>query len=223
MGPEAPRRDGDRGRARRRLATGAIAVALAATVSIVGRQPAHAAGAPADAGKAGDAVAAPSPRDLLRAIGGKPARRARFVEQRFLKLLDAPVQASGELRYQAPDLLEKRTDQPRAETMRLQGGQLTLVREGRERSIAVSQLPAVGALVTSLRDVLAGDADALEKRFRAIAQGRAERWQLVLLPSDPTLAELITRLVVAGRGERVDSIEILQADGDRSVMTLEPL
>ena len=43
----------------------------------------------------------------------------------------------------------------------------------------------------------------------------------MLLPSDPDLAQLVTRIVVEGRAARIDTIEILQADGDRSLMSLE--
>ena len=40
--------------------------------------------------------------------------RVEFVEQKFLAILDHPVESSGELLYDAPDRLEKRTLMPRA-------------------------------------------------------------------------------------------------------------
>jgi hypothetical protein len=43
--------------------------------------------------------------------------RVEFVEQQFLAILDHPVESSGELRYDAPDHLEKRTLLPRPETL----------------------------------------------------------------------------------------------------------
>jgi hypothetical protein len=39
--------------------------------------------------------------------------RVEFVEQQFLAILNHPVESSGELRYDAPDRLEKRTLLPR--------------------------------------------------------------------------------------------------------------
>src|SRR5258707_9645967 len=56
--------------------------------------------------------------------------RVEFVEQQFLAILDHPVESSGELRYDAPDRLEKRTLLPRAETLVLAGGVLTSERGG---------------------------------------------------------------------------------------------
>ena len=43
----------------------------------------------------------------------------------------------------------------------------------------------------------------------------------MLLPSDTRLAALVLRIDVTGTRDRVRSIEILQADGDRSLMTVE--
>ena len=45
--------------------------------------------------------------------------RVEFVEQQFLHILHQPVESSGELLYDAPDRLEKRTLLPRAETAAL--------------------------------------------------------------------------------------------------------
>lgn len=160
-------------------------------------------------------------RTLAR-IARRGAHETGFVEQRFLRFLDAPVESSGRLSYRPPDRLERITDTPKAESMVLDGDTLSMTRDGKTRSLSVSQLPAVGALVGSIRDLLAGNRSALEKRYRAIAQGDDENWQLVLLPSDAELATLVTRIVVAGQADRIATIEIQQADGDRSLMTLRP-
>jgi len=153
------------------------------------------------------------------ATGGR--REARFVERKFLQILDAPIESSGRLAFKPPRRLERVTEKPKAETLVLDGDTMSMTRDGRTRTIAASQLPAVAALVGSLRDVLAGDGGAIGRRFKLIAQGTDEHWQLVLLPSDPDLAQLVTRIVVEGRAARIDTIEILQADGDRSLMSLE--
>ncbi|OYZ00861.1 MAG: hypothetical protein B7Y42_04070, partial [Polaromonas sp. 28-63-22] len=53
--------------------------------------------------------------DMSRLMGllasGKHIR-AEFVERKFLKILDAPVESSGELVFRAPSRLEKRTKLP---------------------------------------------------------------------------------------------------------------
>ena len=46
---------------------------------------------------------------------------------------------------------------------------------------------------------------------------------LTLLPSDQKIATLVLRITVSGSKGLVRSIEYLQADGDRSVLNMEPI
>lgn len=160
--------------------------------------------------------------ELLRKIGGKASQQTRFVEKKYLAVLDAPVESAGVLRYQAPDRLEKITERPISESMMLEGDLLVVQRDGRRRSIPAAHLPGVAALVGGLRDTLGGDAKALRRMFKVVVQGVAAGWQIDLLPSDPTSAELVNRITLRGEGDLLLEVETLQADGDRSVMTLSP-
>ncbi|MGE0801409.1 MAG: LolA-related protein [Lautropia sp.] len=171
--------------------------------------------APAPAG------AVPTLESLLARIGGKPQREARFRERKFMAVLDRPVESSGVLRFTAPGRLERITERPRRELMMLDGDTLVVERDGRRRSIAAAQLPGVAALVGALRDTLAGDAQALRRLFRVVVQGSDEAWQIDLLPSDTSAAELVARITLRGRGDQLAEIETFQADGDRSVLQIE--
>jgi hypothetical protein len=210
-----------------RLAALAIAGLLAATAP--GRATAQ-AGAPAPstpaaaapAGASGDRPASPTLETILARIGGKAEQTARFVEKKYLAVLDAPVESSGTLRYQAPGRLEKNTEQPVRESMMLDGDQLVVERGGRRRSLPAAQLPGVAALVGGLRDTLAGDAQALQRMFKVVLQGDAANWQIDLLPSDTESAKLVSRITLRGREDQLLEVETLQADGDKSVMTLSP-
>ena len=95
-----------------------------------------------------------------------------------------------------------------------------LERDGRTRTASAAQFPGVAALVGSLRDILAGDAAALRRGFKVVVQGDAARWQVDLLPSDSDMAKLVSRITLRGHEDRLEEVETLQADGDRSVMTL---
>jgi hypothetical protein len=106
--------------------------------------------------------------------------------------------------------------------MMLDGEQLVVERNGRRRSLPAAQLPAVAALVGGIRDTLRGDAEALRRMFKVVLQGNAASWQIDLLPSDSTSAQLVSRITLRGREDRLLEVETLQADGDRSVMTLSP-
>jgi len=146
--------------------------------------------------------------------------RVEFVEQQFLAILDHPVESSGELRYDAPDHLEKRTLLPRPETLMLAGGVLTVERGGRRHVLDMHRYPQIQPFVESIRATLAGDRSALERVFHVDFAGSVERWELTLVPLDRPMAKIIAQVRIDGSRDQLLRIEIRQADGDRSLMTL---
>jgi hypothetical protein len=159
---------------------------------------------------------------LMQALAQTTSSRATFVEKKYMAALDTPLESSGELVFVAPDRLEKRTLQPKAESMVLDKSMLTLERGGRKRSLPLQSYPEIGAFVESIRATLAGDQAALERHYQIELGGKAERWTLKLKPIDPKMGALVKNLSLSGVRDRVDVIEIMQADGDRSVMSITP-
>ena len=149
--------------------------------------------------------------------------RAAFSEKKYLALLDRPVESSGELAFTPPDKLEKVTLKPRPERVTVDRDTVTLERNGKRQSLRLKENPAVAVLVESVRGTMAGDLAALSRTYSLGMQGDAAKWRLVLRPLDPSLATLVERVEVAGSQARVTTVEIFQADGDRSVMALTPL
>lgn len=158
---------------------------------------------------------------LMQTLARQKSSKAAFVERKYIALLDKPVESSGELSYQAPDRLEKRTLKPKVEWMLLDKGTLSLERGKQKMSLQLSDYPEVSTFVESIRGTLAGDRKALERSYGLTLHGSPERWKLTLLPSEQKIAALVLRITIVGHGHLVDSIEYLQADGDRSVMTIE--
>jgi hypothetical protein len=146
--------------------------------------------------------------------------RVEFVEQQFLAVLDHPVESSGELRYDAPDRLEKRTLLPRAETLVLAGGVLTSERGGHRRVLDLQRYPQILPFVESIRATLAGDRSALERVFHVEFAGSLERWSLTLVPLDHQLLRIVKQVQIDGSRDQLLKVEIRQSDGDRSLMTL---
>jgi hypothetical protein len=172
-------------------------------------------------------AASTSPRaamDDLDAVMGLLAMRrhgrVEFVEQQFLAILDHPVESSGELLYDAPDRLEKRTLLPRREDLVLAGGMLTMERGGRRRTLDLHRYPQIQPFVESIRATLAGDRGALERIFRVNFAGSVERWSLTLVPLDPRLVRTVKQVQIDGSRDQLLKVEIRRADGDRSLMTL---
>ncbi len=107
--------------------------------------------------------------DLARNPGGK----AKFVEKKFIALLDKPVVSTGELSYSAPDRLEKRTLTPKPETLRLDRETLSIERERQKLTINLGNQPEALAFVDSLRGTLTGNRAALEKNYLLHLSGTA--------------------------------------------------
>ena len=157
--------------------------------------------------------------DLARHKGGK----AKFVEKKFLAVLDKPLIATGEMTYTAPDRLEKRTLTPKPETMLLEKDSLTLEREKQKLTINLASQPEALAFIDSIRGTLSGNRAALERNYGLHLAGTADKWTLTLLPSDQKIAALVQRITVSGSRGQVRQIEYLQADGDRSLLAIEPV
>jgi hypothetical protein len=149
--------------------------------------------------------------------------RATFQEKKFMALLDRPVESSGELAFTPPHTMEKRTLAPRAELVRVDRERVTLERGGKRHSIGLRENPAVAVLVESIRATLAGDLDAIVRAYSVAIEGAPTRWRLTLRPLDAAAAQIVERIDISGAESRVTTVEIRQADGDRSVMTVMPV
>lgn len=160
---------------------------------------------------------------LMQRLARVQQGRASFVERKYLAILDKPIESSGELVYVAPDHLEKRTLKPQPESIVLERDTLTIERDKKKQVLKITDYPVIAAFIDSIRGTLAGDRTALERAYRLFLGGSPERWQLILLPSDSEMAASIRRITILGQRDTVSSIEIEQADGDRSLMSIQPL
>jgi outer membrane lipoprotein-sorting protein len=129
---------------------------------------------------------------------------------------------SGTLVYMAPDRLERNTLLPKPESMVVDRDTLTLESKGgqQRRTLALHDYPAIWAFVESIRGTLAGDRQSLDRFYRVTLEGKADRWRLLLTPTEPAMQALVSSIRIDGGGSRIDRIEIYEADGDYSVMTV---
>jgi len=175
----------------------------------------------------GSAAAAPAAAAgdldaLMTLLAQRQHGHVQFVEQQFLSVLDHPLESSGEMRYDAPDRLEKRTLAPRAETLILDGGILTVDRGKSHRVVDLHAYPQAQPFIESVRATLAGDRGALEKLFALEFDGSLARWTLTLVPKDAKVKRSVAQVRIDGAQDQLLKVEIRQSDGDRSLMTLRP-
>jgi outer membrane lipoprotein-sorting protein len=157
---------------------------------------------------------------LMQLLAATPSSEVPYVEKKFSALLSQPVVSSGTLVYRRPDVVEKNMATPRRESYRIAGRELVVARNGTERRMALSSEPLLGAFAASLRGVLSGDAKQLGEYFRLALDGTESEWKLEMTPIDEEIARYVTRIIVTGRAGRVREVEVREASGDRSVMTV---
>jgi hypothetical protein len=157
---------------------------------------------------------------IMRALATQPSATARFTETRTSALLREPIRSAGTLAHGPGGRLEKHTTSPRDERLVVEGGTVTYQRGDERRTLRLADLPGVLAMIEGLRGTLAGDLAALRRHYRVELQGGYDAWKLFLLPRDAQMAELVSDVRIAGSRGDVREVEIREASGDRSVLTL---
>ncbi|VTU27602.1 LolA-related protein [Variovorax sp. RA8] len=161
--------------------------------------------------------------ELMGLLARQKNGEARFTEQRFVRGIEGPLDASGTLSFQAPDRLTRRTLTPRPETMSVDGNTLTLSRSGRTRTMTLDSMPELLGMVEAMRSTLNGNAQTLRRYFRSTLTGTADKWALDLVPIDERLAAQVRSLRLTGRAGEVLGVEMEFIGGDRSVMAITPV
>jgi len=161
--------------------------------------------------------------ELMEAMSQTRMARAKFVEQKNISMLEQPIESSGELFYTAPDRLEKRTLQPKAESMQLEGSTLWIISEGKSHVLQLSRYPEIAAFIDSIRGLLSGDRKALERSYQLQLSGKKTAWTLILEPKNPRVQKVLLRIEIEGAQTTLRNILIEQADGDSSSMKITPV
>ena len=157
---------------------------------------------------------------LMALLAERTHGHVSYVEEDHLAVLDRPVRSSGELLYDRPDRLEKRTLAPHPASLILEHGTVTIQSGSRKHVVALSAYPQIAPFIESLRATLAGDRHALEQIFQVTFEGDLDRWTLTLVPLDAKLQGVVQQIRIEGARDELHVVSISQADGDHSVMTI---
>jgi hypothetical protein len=155
---------------------------------------------------------------LMNELGARSSGTARFVEKKYIAILDTPIEQSGTLAY-APGRLEKNTLSPRRERMTINGDSLTIESEPNKKSrrLRLSRYPALWGFVEGMRAALTGDLGTLQRFYEIDLHGSREDWELVLVPSQRQMRAVVRLVSIRGDGAHIRIIEMVETNGDRSV------
>ena len=161
---------------------------------------------------------------LMGMLADVASAKDSFTESKRSAMLSAPLVLKGTLVYTRPDRLEKHVLSPYEERTIIAGNFVTIenLTLKQKRNFSLSSSTTVSALIESMRATLAGDAAALERHYSIQLEGGPGSWLLTLLPRDEKLADLVTRIRIAGTRERLRRIEVEERSGDQSVMLIGP-
>jgi outer membrane lipoprotein-sorting protein len=159
---------------------------------------------------------------LLKALAERPAGQSRYSETKTSALLKEPFKSSGTLRYKKPAFLEKRVQTPFEEILTVDGDRMTWEKPAanKKHTMALRDYPVVWGFIESMRATLNGDAKTLQRFYKVRLDGDERQWTLVLLPSDSDMAQFIRVIRIGGSRTQLATVEIEEAGGDRSLMTL---
>jgi len=160
---------------------------------------------------------------LTALLGRVKSGEATFVESRRIEMLDRTLQSSGRLSFKAPDSFVRETLKPRHEKLAVEGNTLTMSLGERSRTMQLDASPEAAVIVEAIRGTLTGNRATLERLFETTVSGDASAWTLKLVPRDLRLRGQVSAVQVSGREALAREVQVQLADGDRSVMTIEPV
>ena len=160
---------------------------------------------------------------LMQALAQVKAGEGSFVERRTVQMLERTLESSGRIAFEAPDTFVRETIKPRRESVKVVGNNVTMSQGSRSRTLSLDAAPEASLIFEAIRGTLTGNREALEKHFKPTVSGNAERWSLELVPREVLLRELVVSIRLSGVRALVREVLVVMADGDRSVMTIEPV
>ncbi len=148
---------------------------------------------------------------------------AHFSEDKYSEALTEPLRDEGTLIFMPPDHVEKRTDGPEAQSLSVTGNTLTIVQDGGTRTLELSDYPEIGGFVEGIRSTLKGDLGVLRHYYEVGFLGNENDWTLTLQPGATTMSQMVISVRITGSKGHVKTVETINADGERSEMTITPL
>ena len=155
---------------------------------------------------------------LFALMSGQTRVTTTFTEKKFIKGLDAPIESSGELGFEAPSRMIKRTLLPKPETLLLDDRMATVERGRQVRTLSLDDYPELAVHIEGIRACLAGDRAALERVYRVELSGNSAQWKMTLVPLNEKAAAQVKAIHLGGEQADIRTVQVLLTDGDSSIM-----
>lgn len=159
---------------------------------------------------------------LTALLARQDAATYRYAEERQLQVLTKPLQLRGTLSFEPGGRLEMQVLAPKKERIVIDGKLVSIEANKADppTRLLLADYPALNSLVTALRSTLSGDHDSLAALYETELAGGQSDWSLKLTPRGKAQRAAVERIQIRGQAGEIGSIEILEADGDRAIITI---
>lgn len=159
---------------------------------------------------------------LMNLLGRVERVEVAYQETVESDLIDTPLGTQGHLIYQAPEHIRRISD--RGDGFELDGERMRLISNGRVvNELIVSDIKPLEAMVGALRATFAGDFATLKANYRLDYQTDKAHWTLDLGSGGQAFSGLFERIRIVGDGATIETIEILERNGDRRSLRMRLL
>lgn len=156
--------------------------------------------------------------DALNAqLSGQPVVRGDFVQEKHLRALPQPLLSRGQFILAQGQGLLWQLRSPLQQDYRISAS--GIARRSAEGWHSSPGQPASERQNRLILALLSGDGEALAADFNLQLDGSADAWTLALTPRGALLGQVFTRVQLSG-GRNVEQIEIVETQGDRTLMRL---
>lgn len=160
---------------------------------------------------------------LTQILTGSPASPRHYTETRESAFLEVPLVSRGMIKLLPDGTLVKEKETPYFERFSVDRTKITVEGDGfSTRSFLLEDLPAIYVFTEGLRALLSGDLGTLDELFASEMTGNRRSWRLALEPRETRAVNAIERILVTGDAETISRIHIWEADGDSTMLELDP-
>lgn len=170
---------------------------------------------------------------LMQLLAKTDSSSATFVEYRHNSLLVKPVRIRGKLFYKKPDTLIKETTYPAFEKLTIIADRVEYekLEQGKKisRTLAIEDFPFLESMVVGLRATFAGDLNKLNQYYEINLSGSRASWKLelstksVLTEPDNLFENSVEKMIIYGVASEFHKIEMVDTDGEKTVINISPL
>jgi outer membrane lipoprotein-sorting protein len=167
--------------------------------------------------QADQAEGTPTLESVMQALARSGGVEARFNESRQLTILSEPIHSSGMLYFSPPDWLARHVTEPGVARVIVRDDRVSFQDETGVQTLELGSSEVARAMVGNVIVLMRGDLEALRAQYDVDFSTAGGQWTLDLEPRDRVVRQLIERLRVNGKANRLVRMESIETSGDVTV------